>query len=297
MHSKKYRQVRKLRSKSKSRRGRSLKGGAATPYMYEDTPLKEGNDLIQIAVTKMDDGKYTFNPIGKNFANYCELAKYYCGKKSLACVRQIVNGVNEKKEPATTIYPSWVDLLGIALVLAQRFSGGTEIANEDDISRILLQAMMQLKKNNQSESLFLSTPTGCLTYSNEPFHDISGFDDYEFNKILTFIKRMIFYCKYVVVPNAHLDLLTFDKIFVKPTECVQHLVDPTKFNENVANTNYLLNRTQFYTPGNLSRAAQASAAPASAAPAPPSSATPVQALSLESRVAKLESEVAALKDK
>ena len=69
MHSKKYRQVRKLRSRPKSRRGRSLKGGSPTPYVYENTPLVEGNDLIQLAVT-MDDGTYTFNPIGKNFANY-----------------------------------------------------------------------------------------------------------------------------------------------------------------------------------------------------------------------------------
>ena len=95
MHSKKHRQVRKLRTRPKSRRGRrSLKGGAPQPYVYESISLVEENKLIQIAVTQMDDGKYTFNPMGQQCTNYCDLEKYYCDKKSLACVNPIVSAKN-----------------------------------------------------------------------------------------------------------------------------------------------------------------------------------------------------------
>jgi len=288
MHSKKHRQFRKLklRSKSKSRRGRSLKGGSPQPYEYEGVSLVEGNDLIQLAVTRMDDGTYTFNPIGKNFANYCELAKYYYGNNSLACVRQ--TSKNEKN--AILTFPSWVDLLGIALVLANRFpttsTSPIEIAKDDDISTITMKAIVQIGKN-PSDQLFLSTAIGCLNFANEPFHNISGLSKYDLDKILNYIKRMMFFCKYVVVPNMNLGLLTFDRIFNEPDRCVQHLVDSTKFNENLAKPSFELYKKHFFTRDNLSR--QPSAAPA---PASPSAAVPAD---LESRVATLEREVAALK--
>jgi hypothetical protein len=182
--------------------------------------------------------------------------------------------------------------LGIALVLAKRFSGGTETAKDTDISRIVLQATLQLKKNQSDQSLFLSTPTGCLTSfttPNELFHKISGVDEYDLKKILTFIKRMIFYCKYMVVPIMNLEVLTFDKIFNEQGKCVQH-VDPAKFNENVAKQNFILNKTQLYASDNLKRAQASSAQASSATPAP----APAQP-SLESRVSTLEDEVAELK--
>ena len=210
MHSKKHRQVRKLRSRPKSRRGRSLKGGAPQPCVYEGTSLTEGNNLIQLAVTRMDDGTYTFNPVGKNFANYCELAKYYCDKKSLACVRQ---SVTKPEDGTTTIFPSWVDLLGIALVLAKRFPpDALQLATDKDIQTCLMQAISTIKNQNP---LFQSTSTGCVSSFTNPdvsFHDISGISEFDLNKMLNFIKRMIFFCKYVVMPDQFLESLTFVKI-------------------------------------------------------------------------------------
>jgi hypothetical protein len=247
----------------------------------------------------MDDGTYTFNPVGQNFANYCELAKYYCGKKSLACVRQ--TSIND--ENLSTTFPSCVDLLGIALVLANKFSTlSTQVAKDTDISNITLQAMLQLKKNQSDQSLFVSTPTGCVASFNKSdvlFHDISGISEFDLIKILTFIKRMIFYCKYGVVPNQYLEVLTFDKIFNDKDRCKQHLIDQTKFNDNVVKLNFELYKKNFFTPFNLSSSqassAQASSAQASSAtPAPPSAAPAPRSADLESRVATLERDVAAL---
>ena len=295
MHSKKYRQVRKLklRSKSKSRRGRSLKGGAPQPYEYEGVSLVEGNDLIQLAVTRMDYETYTFNPVDKNFKNYCELAKYYCDKKSLACVRQIVTRPEDK---VTTIFPSWVDLLGIALVLAKRFpitSANLQIATDQDIQMILMEAIKAIKKQTP---LFQSSDSGCIISFTNPggsFHDISGISEFNLDNILNHIKRMIFFCKYTMMPKSVLNLLTFNKIFNESDQCKQHVLDTKTFDENVAKSNFLLNKTQLYASANLKRAAQASSA--TPAPAPPSAAPAPPSADLESRVATLERDVAALK--
>lgn len=99
----------------------------------------------------------------------------------------------------------------------------------------------------------------------------------------------MFLSKYTTIPNKFLDLLTFKRIFVQADS--RSLVnDQANFDEKVNNPNFLLYKTKLYEPANLMMAqasAPASAAPASAAPSS-------DIASLESRVAKLESDVAAL---
>jgi hypothetical protein len=270
--------------------------------MYEDTPLKEGNDLIQLAVTQMDDGTYTFNPVGQNFNDYCKLANYYCDNKSLACVRQ--KAPNKAKQGELLTYPSLVDLLGIALVLANKFQT-IHVASADDIRKEFMLALMKLNKFPEptTTELFESTPAGCIASFTIPppdFFKISGLTEFEVQKILTFIKHMMFFSKYALMPDNFTNMLTFKKIF-DPKESISHIVDRKLFQTKTTDDkDFPLYKVKFFEPEYLKALqVQASAAPvpapASAAPAPPPPSSDIA--SLESRVAKLESEVAALKDK
>lgn len=276
----------RMRTKSKSKSRRSLKGGSPQPYVYEGVELKEGNDLIQLAVTRMDDGTYTFNPIGQNFSNYCKLAEYYCSKKSLACVNSSI----PSKSGEMLLYPSLIQLLGLSLILAHKNNVGTALStsiSDSDVRTIFLKTLQQLKI---SEPLFKSTTTGCISYDNSDFFKISSLNDLEVNAILTIMKKFMFFSKYIMVPVHFLDLLTFNKIlYSDTTDAITHIMDRDAFITNTNTSNFKLHKTNMFTPDQLREAAASqpsSAVPASSAP---------MASSLEDRVATLEREVAELK--
>lgn len=274
----------RMRTKSKSKSRRSLKGGSPQPYVYEGVELKEGNDLIQLAVTRMDDGTYTFNPIGQNFSNYCKLAEYYCSKKSLACVNSSI-----PSKSGEMLYPSLIQLLGLSLILAHKNNVGTALSasiSDRDVRTIFLKTVQQLKT---SEPLFKSTTTGCISYDGSDFFKISNLSDFEVNTILTIMKKFMFFSKYIMVPDQFLHLLTFNKIlYSDPTDAITHIMDRDAFKENTNTPNFKLHKTNMFTPDQLREAASqpSSAVPASSAP---------MASSLEDRVATLEREVAELK--
>ena len=297
MHSKKHRQVRKLklRSKSKSRRGRSLKGGAK-PYEYEGVSLEEGNRLIQIAVTEMEDGTYTFNPVGKNFTNYCELAKYYCDNKSLACVNSAFPSRDMKKK---NTYPSLIQLLGLSLILAKSHKIATMTSTpikDDEISENILTEVPKLNKNEP----FLKPPVSdeCTSYNGLEFFKISDISKVELDIILATMKRLMFFSKYAVVADNRLTDLTFANILDTDTaSAISYVNNQNTFRTNVAATNFNAKKNMFTQEQLNDSAASASAASASApVPAPVPASAPLQA-SLEDRVAKLETAVADLQNK
>jgi len=269
-----------MRSKSKSKSRRSLKGGSPQPYVYEDVPLIEGNNLIQLAVTRMNDGTYTFNPIGKTFSNYCQLAQYYCSKKSLACVNSSLPSLIPGE---MLLYPSLIQLLGLSLVLAHKNNVGTTLPNsisDSDVRTIFLKTLQQLKT---SEPLFKSTTTGCISYDNSDFFKISNLSDFEVNTILTIMKKFMFFSKYKMVPVQFLDSLTFNKIlYSDPTEAKTHIMNTDEFTANTSTPTFKLHKTNMFTPDQLREAATSQ-------PSSP------MASSLEDRVATLEREVAELK--
>ena len=248
MHSKKHRHVRKLklRSKSKSRRGRSLKGGAPKPYVYEGVPLVEGNSLIQLAVTQMDDGTYTFNPMGQTFANYCELENYYCGKKplALACVNPIViakNGTTQLK------YPSLIQLLGLSLILAKSHEIATlasKTITSKDISDIVDDVVLIAFLKNKSPFLKPSVIGECASYKGSEFFKISGISEAELYIILATMKKLMFYSKYTVVADNNLTDLTFANILDTKT-AIAYVRDQPTFRTNVAATNFGSKRDMF----------------------------------------------------
>ena len=249
MHSKKHRQVRKLklRSKSKSRRGRSLKGGAK-PYMYEGVSLVEGNSLIQLAVTQMDDGTYTFNPMGQHCTNYCELENYYCGKKplALACVNPIViakNGTTQLK------YPSLIQLLGLSLILAKSHEIATlasKTITSKDISDIVNDVVLIAFLKNKSPFLKPSVIGECASYKGSEFFKISGISEAELYIILATMKKLMFYSKYTVVADNNLTDLTFANILDTNTDiAIVYVRDQAPFRTNIAATNFVSKRNMF----------------------------------------------------
>ena len=283
MHSKKHRQVRKLRSRPKSRRGRSLKGGAPQPCVYEGTSLTEGNNLIQLAVTQMD-GTYTFNPMGQHCTNYCDLEKYYCDNKSLACVNSVYANRGGSKEMT---YPSLIQLLGLSLVLAKSHKFDTPALSTtitpEDISKTFIDTLSLLSAKNP---LFNASMKGvCTTHDGKNFFEISGLTELEVNNILTIMKKLMFYSKYATVPDNNLNHLTFAKIFSTTTnDAIVHVQNQKIFNQSIAASNFG-SKSKIYTPEQLR--ADATAAPAH-----------VQASSsLEERVARLETAVAELQNK
>jgi len=284
-----------MRTKSKSKSRRSLKGGSPQPYVYEGVELKEGNDLIQLAVTRMDDGTYTFNPIGQNFSSYCDLAKYYCSKNSLACVN---SSIPTKTEGETLMYPSLIQLLGLSLLLAHAHNVGTELYTAitvEELSKTFLRAIITLKEN---PILFKSIGTGCVSSISSynsvstDFFKISSLAEDDVKTILTIMKKLMFYSKYLMVPDNFINQLTFSKILESATTNAKvHVLDTKEFDEKIKSENFRLHKTTMFTPTQL-KASQLSSAsqPSSAVPA---SSAPMA--SLEDRVATLEREVAELK--
>ena len=105
------------RKKSRSYR---MKGGAPTPYNYNDGPvntviLHMNNPYTYFAVNDNGNGTYDFNIPGvPNFTSFCQLYAYYKQNSPKSCVHQRYQVKDiETFRPA----PSFIDILGLVLLL------------------------------------------------------------------------------------------------------------------------------------------------------------------------------------
>lgn len=306
MRSRKQRQGRRSRSR------RSLKGGAG-PYTYEDVSLSVGNSLIQIAVTKEDNGTYSFNVPGTTepFKNYCKLFQYYQENVPLACVKPSFTNSAEKQ----VAMPSLVQILGLALILLN--INATTVFRYS-IKLATIGRCITALYGTVNEPLFTATSDGCVVsesfkerltaaFKKEEvqvppfsFYNVNNLSDQEVETILRYFKMAMFYYKFNVLPEQHLDQLSFNEILMDdPKSMEKFVLDKTIIKANIAGNAFQLYKKMFYTQENLSAPAPvASSAPApvaSSASAPVASSAPVEGKSIDERLAALEREVAILK--
>ena len=105
------------RKKSRSYR---MKGGAPTPYNYNDgrvntVILDMNNPYTYFAVNDNGNGTYDFNIPGvPNFTSFCQLYAYYKQNSPKSCVHQ---GYQVKDTDNFRPAPSFIDILGLVLLL------------------------------------------------------------------------------------------------------------------------------------------------------------------------------------
>jgi hypothetical protein len=315
----------------RSRSRRSLKGGVPKAYNYEGDDLIVGNPLIQIAVTKEDDGTYSFNVPGETpFNNYCEIVKYYESKSSLACVKP--SFVSSSGSPI--VVPSLVQILGLALLLYNekvRLEQAQLTLNLTENVKPCMDALTAVA-NNPKRSLVDAASGNCMVADgfttvakytqkdrdnvvtkvdalrNYAFYMVSKLIEDDVKEILKYFKIAMFYYKFNSLPTQHLDTLTFADFFSTSPDAPNttnsmrtFVVDTETFNKNVAADSYKKYKVVFYTPANLASAASVAPSASSAAPvasvASVASVAPSPSSSVDARLTALETAVAAIQAK
>jgi hypothetical protein len=220
-----------------------------------------GNNLIQLAITQNGD-TYSFNPVGQNFNNYCELSKYYEDQQSLACVRPVYT--NDAAKVISTV--SLLQILGISLLFKSLSS----------IKPIIIQSfvmtIMQSLNSNQHKLFVSSASGGCIpnSYVGGSFFKINDLTLLELDSILSLFKQFMFYFKFVMFPAQFLDRLTFDKILKEDqSEAAVHVLDKDGFKTKIQTESFNLYKKFFYTKDYLEKT-KAGAFGVPAAPAAPS---------------------------
>jgi hypothetical protein len=195
--------------------------------------------------------------------------------------------------------PSLVKILGLALLLhnatieLQKIGARlTDIQIKPCLDALIVMAL-------GSRSLFTATASGCIVsddfkttskkiLQNYEFYKVSDLNQFDVESIVKFFKIAMFYYKFGVLPDQHLDLLTFDAILMDvPKSMAKFIIDDTKFKENIASSSFQLYKRVFYTQENLS-------APSAPAHVPVASSAPVEDKSTDARLAALETAVASI---
>lgn len=252
----------------KKSRPYAMKGGAG-PYEYEGVPLTPGNPYTHIAVNSNGDA-YNFNISKKNFTSFCELYKYYQQNSPISCVHQEFTG----KDGATRYKaPSFVDILGIALVLRKiQTSGPTRILSVND--KLLTEAFktlaviasigqplcweefgtLHINSHLQTKILEeLQTRLQSLDSQNVNFMSIESLSKLDIDAVLRLFKQAIFYYRYGVINSDASNLLTFERMLTPKEAKTLLTLDPAAiqtFDNNSKQENWF-SKISLYTNGPL----------------------------------------------
>ena len=223
----------------KKSRSYAMKGGAG-PYVYE-VPLTLDNPYTHIAVNQTDDGKYNFNIPEKktgsffskkttpavNFTSFCELYQYYKKESPISCVQQRY----EKKDGGYLKAPSFVDILGLVLLLMGTAGNGVVINLSDSefLKNVCNLTLLILNKEpicqDQAGQLLISSTlkTYIARKITEKFgaHEmvvlpIISLEKSQIDRLLGLFKKVLFFYKYNTLPSA--TYLTFDVMSRTPEE-------------------------------------------------------------------------------
>lgn len=261
----------------KKSRSYAMKGGAG-PYVYEGVQLTLENPLTHFAVNSNDDGTYNFNIPEKttgsffskkttpavNFTSFCKLYKYYKENSPISCVHQWF----ESKDGKTYKAPSFVDILGIILLLmGAEKNGGTAINSDNDafLKITLLSSMLTLNKGpiceeDQMGELLMSLPLqqAVLTQIQKKFlptfqiHEmttlpITSLDKFQIDRLLGLFKKALFFYRYTTLPTA--GYLTFERMSTTDKAFGafggQQTLDSKKFNEEKSNSHFMNNSKMY----------------------------------------------------
>jgi len=216
----------------------SMKGGAGTPYVYEDVPLIANNPLIRIGIYGNGD-TYNFNIPGEttgsffskkttpsvSFSSFCELYQYYQTNYPLSCVHQTF----EMKTGGKTLKaPSFMDILGFALILVETQDRFSTLNLEDSklLSNIFLALLIsatqkgpicvdqagQLVINNEFKQMLLQAINKFfpLKMNEMIVPGINQLNEFQVTRILRFFKKALFYYRYNTLPSSA--SLTFESM-------------------------------------------------------------------------------------
>ena len=226
----------------KKSRSYAMKGGAG-PYVYEGVRLALDNPYTHFAVNSNDDGSYNFNiPKIKNFTSFCELYQYYQQYSPISCVHQEFTGKDGNRYKA----PSFVDILGIALVLRKiQTSDRTRILSVND--KVLTEAFKMLSViasggqplcweevgtlhiNSYLQKKILEelqTRLPSLDYQDVNFMSIESLSKLDIDAVLRLFKQAIFYYRYGVINSDASNLLTFERMLTPKDAKTLLTLDP-----------------------------------------------------------------------
>jgi hypothetical protein len=226
----------------KKSRSYEMKGGAG-PYVYEGIPLTLENPFTHFAVTSNDDGSYNFNiPKTKNFTSFCELYQYYQQYSPISCVHQEFIG---KDNVTRYKAPSFVDILGIALVLRKiQTSERTRIIRVND--KILTEAFKTLAVMTTAgqplcwkevgrlhiNSFLQKTILTALILSTFESQDVDfmpivePLSKLDIDAVLRLFKQAIFFYRYGVINLDASNLLTFERMLTPKDAKTLLTLDP-----------------------------------------------------------------------
>ena len=226
----------------KKSRSYAMKGGAGL-YVYEGVRLALDNPYTHFAVNSNDDGSYNFNiPKIKNFTSFCELYQYYQQYSPISCVHQEFTGKDGHPYKA----PSFVDILGIALVLRKiQTSDRTRILSVND--KVLTEAFKMLsviasggqplcweevgtlRINSYLQKKILEelqTRLPSLDYQDVNFMSIESLSKLHIDAVLRLFKQAIFYYRYGVINSDASNLLTFERMLTPKDAKTLLTLDP-----------------------------------------------------------------------
>ena len=246
----------------KKSRPYAMKGGAG-PYVYEGVPLTPGNPYTHIAVNSNGDA-YNFNiPETKtggffskttpavNFTRFCELYQYYVANSPISCVNQRF----EKKDNAAIKAPSFVDILGLILLLmgTEQNTGRTMNFNDEKFFKMVcLVLLMMVNKGpicddqdgtllmnhklqeeilKQIKAFFLPS----FTIDQMTTLPITSLDKSQIDRLLGLFKKVLFFYRYNALPSA--TYLTFEIMSTTADQAFRAFgpgvtLDSEKFNED-----------------------------------------------------------------
>jgi hypothetical protein len=245
--------------------------------VYEGVPLTLDNPHTHFAVNSNDDGTYNFNipeittgsffskktTPAVNFTSFCQLYKYYKENSPISCVHQWFESKDGKSYKA----PSFVDILGIILLLmGAEKNGGTAINSDNDafLKITLLSSMLTLNKGpiceDQTRELLMSLPLqqAVLTQIQKKFlptfqiHEmttlpITSLDKFQIDRLLGLFKKALFFYRYTALPTA--GYLTFERMSTTDKAFGafggQQTLDSKKFNEEKSNSHFMNNSKMY----------------------------------------------------
>ena len=217
----------------KKSRSYAMKGGAG-PYVYEGVALTLDNQYTHFAVNYNDNGTYNFDipERNKRFTSFCQLYEYYQENSPISCVHQEFTSKNIHGVITPYKSPSFVDILGIALVLRKiQKSNPTSMLSVNTDKKLLTPAFKTLTliatvkrplcwkengtphiNNDLQTAIFeiLHTRFSLIEPSYVDFMSIESLSEIDINAVLRLFKQAIFYYRYGVINSDA--LLTFESM-------------------------------------------------------------------------------------